>query len=313
MIEHLSRKGLLNLFVVYTVWSSTYLAIRIAVDPANGFPPFWMGASRMVVAAIILLAFARFQGESIKPSRGEIATLAVAGILLWVFGNGFVLWAEQYADSGFACLMVSSAPIWATIIELIIYRKKTTASLLAALVMGFGGVAVLTLPSLMKGVSADFLAVVALVLSAVCWGLGSVVQTRRPVKLSSQVMSGYHHLFASLGFLVMALLAGEPFPHPTAAAWLSWGYLIVFGSVFAFTAYIVALKLLPISIAMTYAYVNPVLALVLGWLVLGESVTGWTLLGAGLVIVSVVGIFKAKQGPTTGNKQLCENNANVEG
>jgi drug/metabolite transporter (DMT)-like permease len=280
MNEQLSRKGLAHLFIVYTVWSTTYLAMRVGVDAANGFPPFAFGAIRMVVAGIILLSLARLQKQSLTLPKGEMFSLALVGNLLWLGGNGLVLWAEQYIESGFACLVVSSSPIWATVIELFLYKKKPSPLIIISLVVGFSGVAVLSMPSLTKGTPQDALAVGALVLSALCWALGSVIQTRRPVNLSPQVMSGYHQLFASGGFLLASLTLGEIAPQPTIAAWVAWGYLVVFGSVLAFTSYIYALRFLPISIAMTYAYVNPVLALFLGWLLLGEPIGNWTLLGA---------------------------------
>ncbi len=307
MNEQLSRKGLLNLFIVYTVWSTTYLAMRIGVNPVNGFPPFMFGAIRMLAAALILFGIARIQKYPVIPTRKELLTLATVGNLLWMGGNGLVLWAVQYADSGFASLIVSSAPIWTTMIEMVLYKKKPSSILLISLFIGFLGVAALSAPSLGKGNSQDVLAVVSLVLAAVSWALGSVIQTRRPVNLPPQVMSGYHQLFASAGFLLVSLVLGEPSPQPTLSAWLAWGYLVVFGSVFAFTSYIFALKLLPINIAMTYAYVNPAIALFLGWLLLNEPIGVWTLLGAGLIVVSVFGIFRAKHQsqPTTSEKINC--------
>lgn len=297
MSGQLSRKGLFHLFIVYTVWSTTYLAMRVGVSAANGFPPFVFGSIRMLVAAIILFGLAKLQKQSLAPSRSELFTMAVVGNLLWTGGNGFVLWAVQYANSGFASLMVSSAPIWVTMIELALFKKKPSFLLVGSLLVGFLGVAALSMPSFGKGTSQESWAVLVLMMAAVAWAVGSVVQTRRPVKLSPQVMSGYHQLFASGGFLLASLAAGEPFPQPTTAAWLAWGYLVVFGSVFAFTSYIYALKLLPINIAMTYAYVNPVLALSLGWLLLDERIGTWTLLGAAMVVVSVFGIFRARRKP----------------
>ena len=209
--------------------------------------------------------------------------------------NGLVLWAEQYANSGFACLVVSSSPIWATLIELFQYKKKPSPILVISLFIGFLGVVALSMPSMEKGNIQDMLAVAALVLAAVFWALGSVLQTRRPVSLPPQVMSAYHQLFASVGFMLVSLALGEAAPRPTVDAWLALGYLVIFGSVFAFTSYIFALKLLPINIAMTYAYVNPVLALFFGWLLLNEPIGTWTMLGAVLVIISVFGIFRVKQ------------------
>lgn len=294
MGDQLSKKGLAHLFIVYTVWSTTYLAMRVGVNADGGFPPFFFGCIRMVMAAFILFGLARLQQQRLLPSRRELFSLAVVGNMLWTGGNGLVLWAVQYADSGFACLIVSSAPIWAAVIELLFFRKKVSTGLLLSLLVGFLGVAVLSLPALQKGTPQDTLAVAALVLSALFWSLGSVIQTRNPVSLSPQVMSAYHQLFASIGFLLFSLSLGEPSPHPAFPAWIALGYLLVFGSVIAFTSYIYTLKLLPINIAMTYAYVNPVLALFLGWLVLNEPIGVWTLLGAALVVISVFGIFRAK-------------------
>ena len=297
MGEQLSRKGLFHLFIVYTVWSTTYLAMRVGVHPDNGFPPFLFGALRMVVAAILLFGLARWQKQPLISNRAELTSLAIVGNLLWMGGNGMVLWAVQYAGSGFASLIVSSAPIWATLIELVCYRKKPSLILLLSLFVGFTGVAVLSLPSFESGASRDMMAVLALVLSAVCWSSGSVLQSRRPVRLSAHVMSAYHHLFASGGFLLVSFLVGEPSPQPTTSAWLAWLYLVFFGSVFAFTSYILSLRLLPLNIAMTYAYVNPVLALFLGWLLRGEPIGAWTVWGALLVILSVFGIFRVKLAP----------------
>ena len=183
----LSKEGLFHLFVVYIVWSSTYLAIRIAVNPDGGFPPFAMGALRMAPAAVILLSIAYFQGKKIKPSIAEMSTLCITGLLLWVFGNGLVMWAEQFIDSGFACLIVSSAPIWATMIELIIFKRRASGLLVASLALGFLGVLILTVPSLLTGVSSDLFVIIVLIFAAACWGLGSVLQSRRPLTLSPQV------------------------------------------------------------------------------------------------------------------------------
>ncbi|HME42255.1 MAG TPA: EamA family transporter [Syntrophorhabdales bacterium] len=295
MDERLSRKGLFSLCVVYVVWSTTYLAMRIGVAPGNGFPPFALGMVRMAAAAFILLAMARVQGMRIKPTRSELVSLAVAGNLLWCGGNGLVLWAEQYAASGFSCLMVSSAPIWATIVELLLYRKRPSAALTASLLIGFAGVAILSAPSLSNRSSTDVSVIGALILSPLCWVLGSIFQARRPVNLTAQVMSGYHHLTAFFGFLAASLALGEPMPHPSVSAWMAWGYLVVFASVGAFTAYVFALRSLPFNIVMTYAYINPVLALFLGWLLMNEPVTLRTLCGAGLVVLSVFAIFHTRQ------------------
>ena len=116
--------------------------------------------------------------------------------------------------------------------------------------------------------------------------------------LAPQVVSGYQHLMAFFGFLVVSLAVREPLPHAGLSAWIAWGYLVIFGSVLAFTSYGIALRLLPISVTMTYAYVNPLLALLLGWLMLGEPITTRTMLGAAFVILGVFGIFRIKRAVT---------------
>ena len=119
-------------------------------------------------------------------------------------------------------------------------------------------------------------------------------QSRRPMALSSVINAGYQHLIGALGFGLLVLLLGETWSTPDANAWLAWGYLVIFGSLFAFTSYLRAIKLLPMKIVATYAYVNPVIAVFLGWLILGESVTPWTLGWAFLVLLGVAGIFRER-------------------
>lgn len=286
--------GMFHLMVVYIVWSSTYLAIRIAVGETGGFPPFFMGASRMIVAGLILLIIAKLGKHRIKLTRSEIRVLILSSLALWVGGNGLVMLAEQNAASGFAALMVSASPIWAAAMEWFIDRKRPSFLLLGCLLLGFFGVAVLMTPSLLSNSSTSIMAGIVLVLGSISWSAGSVYQTRRPVALAASVMSAYQHLFACLGFLLLAIITGEPWPTPSISAWIAWGYLIVFGSVLAFTSYVLTLRLLPLDIAMTYAYVNPVLALILGWWLLDETITSWTAAGAAMVVIGVVGVFKHK-------------------
>lgn len=124
------------------------------------------------------------------------------------------------------------------------------------------------------------------------WGAGTIIQSRKPVELASRVSAGYQMLFGGVGFFILVLLTKEPIPTPTTEAWLAWGYLVLVGGVLAFTSYVTALRLLPTKIVMTYTYVNPVFAVILGWWILGESITVWTFAGTALVLVSVAGVFR---------------------
>lgn len=287
----LSRQGIFHLLIVYFVWGSTYLAIRIAVREGAGFPPFTLAFMRVVVASVILLTLARVRGERIRLSRQEFLLLLGSGILLWVGGNGLVTWAEMRASSGMAALLVAALPIWSEIINSIIDRKKPGLKMTSSILLGFSGVGILSWPVLRTGNTADLLAVIALLLAPLFWALGSIWFQRKRPDLKVSAVSGWQHLLGGAGFLMVILVRGEPLPNPTTEAWFAWVYLVLFGSVIAFTSYMRILQLLPFRVVMTYAYVNPVIAVMLGWLVLGEAVTVWTMGGTALVVAGVAGIF----------------------
>jgi drug/metabolite transporter (DMT)-like permease len=290
----INTTGLLNLFVVYLVWGSTYLAIRVAVKDEGGFSPFILGLTRVIAGGSLLLIWGALRGERIKPTKQEVLTLIVSGLMLWVGGNGLVNWAEQRTDSGLAALIIAATPIWVAIVEAVADRKLPSWRMVGALLIGFGGIAVLTVPTLRDGINANIISVIALLLAGLSWGSGSVFQSRRPVGLSSVVNAGYQHLIGAIGFGILVLTLGETWNAPSADAWLAWGYLVIFGSLFAFTSFLRALKLLPTKIVMTYAYVNPVIAVFLGWLILHEEVTSWTFGGALLVLLGVGGVFRER-------------------
>lgn len=288
-------QGLLNLFVVYFVWGSTYLAIRVAVREGSGFPPFAMGAMRVLPAAVFLIAWGAIRRKRVKLTRRDLVTLLFSGLLLWLGGNGMVNWSEQRADSSVAALMIAATPIWVAIIEAVMDRRLPSLRFVGALLIGFSGIAVLSWPVLRSGVRADILAILGLLVAGLSWGTGTILQSRRQVGVPSVVSAGYQQLFGGIGFVVIFLLSNEPVPSPIPEAWWAWGYLVVFGSIFSFTAYVRAVELLPTSVVMTYPYVNPVIAVFLGWLILNEPITIWTIAGAALVLLGVAGIFQERR------------------
>ncbi len=284
-------RGLVHLFVLYIVWGSTYLGIRIAVRDGSGFPAFAMAGSRVFVASLILLAWGALAKKSLRPTRNDVQMFAASGLLLWLGGNGLVTWAEKRAESAHAALVIASFPLWATTLESFLDRRAPTLRLVGSLAIGMAGVVVLNYPILRHGNRSDAIAVAALLLAVVSWGIGSTMQKRRPITLSGEVNSGYQMLFGSFFLILAAWLSGEPRPTPTAEAWWAWAYLVVFGSVIAFTSFVKALQLLPVHVVATYAYVNPVIAVLLGWLILGERITPWTILGSVLILLGVAGVF----------------------
>ena len=294
--ERISTSGLLNLFIVYVVWGSTYLAIRVAVRPGAGIPPFTLGLGRLFLAGMVLLGWSLIRKKKLRINRNEVLVLATSGLLLWTAANGLVAWSEQRVDSSIAALLVATTPLWTTFFESILDRKLPSLLLALSLIIGFSGTALISTPTLLNGSSADALSVLALLIAPACWALGSIIQNRRRISLEPVTSSAYQQLFAAVGFAVLVFITDEPLPDPSREAWLAWGYLLIFGSVIAFTSYVKVLQLLPMSIAMTVAYVNPVIAVILGAMILGESITITTIAGAALVLVGVAGVFRSRYG-----------------
>ncbi len=288
----MSSAGLFHLVVVYLLWGSTFLAIRVAVREGSGFPAFTMGATRVLAAGLILLLIAKLRGRRIVPTKAELPVLVGSGLLLWTGGNGLVTWAEQRAASGLAALMIGTVPIWVGLFEAYLDRRPPSALLLASLATALLGIGLLSAPVLFSGVERDVLSILALAVAAVTWAAGTVLQSRRRVQLGLQASSAYQHLAGGLGFVVISRLAGESAAYPVREAWYAWGYLIVFGSIIGYTSYVQTLRLLPISIATTNAFVNPVIAVLLGALILKEPITPTTLAGAALVLAGVAGVFR---------------------
>jgi drug/metabolite transporter (DMT)-like permease len=286
--------GLLNLFVVYFVYGSTYLAIRIAVREGGGFPPFTLGFIRLTLAGGMLLLWAALRRKRLRLGRREGFVLALSGMLFWTFANGLVNWSEQRADSGLAALIIASTPILVAVMESLLDRKLPTLRLSLALLVGFVGIVLLSYPSLSDGSQADVYALIGLVIASASWGAGSILMSRYPFDLPPEVTSGYQMLIGGLMLAPLVLIAQEPRPTPSPQAWWAWGYLVIFGSVIAFTAFMRALRLLPSSVAMTYAFVNPVIAVLLGMILLQETISVWTVGGALLVLLGVAGVFRER-------------------
>jgi drug/metabolite transporter (DMT)-like permease len=231
-------------------------------------------------------------------TRHDALTLAVSGLFLWVGGNGLVNLAEQRAASGLAALLVSSTPIWTALIESVLDRRPPTIMLVVALAIGLGGVGLLSASSFSTD-GTDATTVAALLGASLTWAIGSVLQHRRPVTVEPLVSAGYQLLFGGIGLAAARILAREPIPSPSSDAWLAWLYLVVFGSLIAFTSFVQVLRLLPTSLAMTYAYVNPAIAVLLGVLILQEPFTISTAAGMLLILLGVAGVFQARRHPTT--------------
>ena len=296
--------GLAHLLIVYFVWGSTYLAIRIGIRDGSGFEPFWFGGLRVLIAGILLILWGLLRGKNIRPSKKDLLVLAATGLLLWIGGNGLVVIAERQIDSGITALILAGTPIWVAILDSIIDSQIPSRQIIIPLLVGFFGIVTLSFPVLTSGVRADLLSIFAVVIASISWSAGLVLQTRRPVALDRGVSSGYQQLFGGIFFALIALIVGESLPSPTTEAWLAWGYLVVFGSIIAFTSFVTVLQMLPTRLVTTYAYVNPVIAVLLGWLILREPITTWTVAGGVLVLIGNTGIYRASNPPSRDQAEL---------
>lgn len=292
--KQVTAKGLAYLVTVYLIWGSTYLAIRYAVREGAGIAPFALGAIRTLVAGIILLGWGMIRGMRVRLSRSEVVTLALAGLLMWPGANGLVNWAEQRADSSYAALLVGALPIWTAVIDAVWRRQWPSLRLFVFLAIGFAGIGLLTVPKLLVAEGADLVTILMLVAAPITWAVGTLLQVHRPVGTSPLVSSAYLHLFGGVGFALLFVVMREPWPTPTADAWIALVYLITAGSIIAFTAYVQVLHLLPTQIAMTYAYVNPAVAVILGWMMLQEGISPIVLGGMGLILLGVWGVFRER-------------------
>ena len=286
----------MHLLIVYIVWGSTYLGIRVAVQEGSGFPPMIMSATRVFAGSLILVALARFiQKQSLRLTKEEWVVLSVSGLSLWWGGNGLVAIAEMTVPSGYAALIISCTPIWVAIIESILDKKRPSFFLVISLLIGVAGIAVLNWPAIIAGNLNDLKGLFLLIIAGLSWGAGSIYQKRKNIHTTPEISSAVQQFTGGIALLITSFIISEPTMNPVPSAWWAWGYLIIFGSVIAFTSFVKALKLLPPNIVFTYAFVNPVVAVLLGFIILGEPITPWTFAGATLVIIGVLGVFKEQK------------------
>ncbi len=286
----------MHLLIVYIVWGSTYLGIRVAVQEGSGFPPMIMSATRVFAGSLILVALARFiQKQSLRLTKEEWVVLSVSGLALWWGGNGLVAIAEMTVPSGYAALIIACTPIWVAIIESVLDKKRPSVFLVISLLIGVAGIAVLNWPAIISGNLNDLRGLFLLIIAGLSWGAGSIYQKRKNIHTTPEISSAVQQFTGGIALLITSFIISEPTMNPVPSAWWAWGYLIIFGSVIAFTSFVKALKLLPPNVVFTYAFVNPVVAVILGFFILGEPITPWTFAGATLVIIGVVGVFKEQK------------------
>ena len=275
------------LAIVYVVWGSTYLGIRVVVEE---MPPLTGMGSRFVLAGAILAGILALRGVDLRVTRAQLAGTALLGLMLPLLGNGLVAIGESMgAPSGVAALLVAAVPLFVTGYRFLAGDRPRLWSVLGV-VLGFVGLAWLVLGGREQGDVPLAGAALVLVASAF-WAFGSWVQPRLTLPANPFVVAVHEMWTGGVMMVALGLAVGED-PRPldySGQVWLAWAYLVVFGSVVAFSAYVWLIANAPIGLVATYAYVNPVVAVFLGWLILAEPITSAVLTG-GLVIVAAVAV-----------------------
>jgi drug/metabolite transporter (DMT)-like permease len=283
-------KTLLAFAIIYFVWGSTFLAIRVGVHEV---PPFLLAAMRFLVAGLVLYGWMIARGER-SPTARQWTSASLLAILIFVLDYGLLFWAEQRVPSGIAAVMMATIPVFMALSEIVILRtQRLTVRLALALLVGIGGVAVLMSRSLhLGGAPIDRAGAMALIVAAMSWSVSSALTRKLPLP-PSKVMSSGAQMLAGGVFLALTAAALGEFRdfHPwtvSRAAWLSLLYLIVAGSIVAFTAYVWLIHHESPTKVGTYAYVNPVVAVLIGYFLGGEALGPRTILGTAFVLISVV-------------------------
>ena len=289
------------LLIVYVVWGSTYLAIRVGVET---MPPLLMAAARSLVAGLIMFPLGLRRRRSAPlaprwPSRAQWRACAAAGVLLLV-GQGVVGVAERTIPSGLAALLIATVPLWLLGLDAGLNRARLGRAQLAGLLVGLAGVALLS--SLGGGGHISVTGVLIVLGAAGMWALGTMTARRGTFPSSPVLATGMELLAGGAVLLVLAAATGEfgslHLSHVSAGSWLALGYLIVIGSIVAFSAYGIAVRSLPTPTVATYAYVNPVIAVLLGALILGERLTP-AMIGGGVLVVGAV-VLVVRRSPSSG-------------
>lgn len=289
-----SRAELVAAFAaIYVLWGSTYLAIRFGVET---IPPFVLAAGRHLTAGLILYAVVRLRGAP-RPRAKHWRSAAIVGALLLLGGNGLVTWAEQRVPSGLAALIVASVPIWMTVLDAVQRRERPHGVVVLGLVLGLGGIAFLVAPGQFAGgTHIDPLGAAALLTAALFWAIGSLYSRRAALPSSVFLATAMEMIAGGLILSAAAAVTGEWGTLSLAAvstrSLLSLGYLIVAGSLLGFTAYVFLLGATTPARVSTYAYVNPVVAVLLGWLLAGETVTPRMVVAAAVIVAAVALIIR---------------------
>jgi drug/metabolite transporter (DMT)-like permease len=286
-MEKSNIRAYLAWIAICILWGTTYLFIRIGVE---SIPPMLFAGFRWLIAGIIFISILKVSGKQL-PKKSDLIHIAIIGVALLGFGNGLVVVGEQYVESGLAALLITTVPFWMVGVESFLPRgPKLNWMTITGLIVGSLGIALIFGGDLKYIFETKYLIGVLSILGAVvAWSLGSVYSKYKKVSVHPLMSASVQMLIVgSLQIILGAVLGEFTGLHFTQSGVLSLAYLIVMGSIFGYGSYIYAIEHLPLSLVSTYAYVNPIIALILGWIFLNEQLSVFTLLAAVVIIVGVV-------------------------
>src|SRR5271167_231302 len=301
-----SRLALLSaFFAIYVVWGSTYLAIRYAVET---IPPLIVAGLRHIIAGVVLLGFAYIRGY--RPTWPEWRASLVLGFLYFVLGHGSLHWAETVVPSGWAALLIASEPIWIAVMAAVVsHGERLTGKTMIGLLLGIVGVGLLVGEETLSGQHAVVIGSIAILFGTLAWSVGVMYSLKAPLPRNAMARAGMPEIVRSLILLALAGVTGEYSKFHMAAvtsrSWLSLFYLITFGSIITFTAYTWLLDHISPTLVSTHTYVNPVIAVFIGWLWAGEVVNVHVLL-AGLLTLIAVFLISRGTGKSAQNQLVVE-------
>ena len=279
------------LVAVWVLWGSTYLGILYAVET---IPIFMVGAVRFLLAGLVLYAWAIRRGDRRdRPTGRHWVAAAVIGAAMLAVGNPAIAWAEQRVTTGVSSLVIATVPLWMALLDRVACGRRLGSSAVAGLVVGFAGAAVLAAPGSAR---IDVAGLAVLLLASVSWAAASLYSRRAPLPRRPLVGASMEMIAAGLLLLVVSVALREPqrIDHVSGRSLVALGYLVVFGSLVGFTAYIWLLRVAPTSLVSTYAYANPVVAVALGWLLASEPIGLRTLLAGAMIVAAVALIVRSR-------------------
>jgi drug/metabolite transporter (DMT)-like permease len=299
----------LGLLVLYVVWGSTYLGIAVAIET---IPPFTMAATRFIVAGLVLVGLVVIRQPSglRRPTLAEIRDSVIVGVLLAAVGNGFVTLAEQTVPSGIAALFIAMMPVWVAILGRVLFADRLPRIAVGGILLGFAGVALLASP-LDEAGAVEPVGLLLVVLAPIGWSIGSLFAAKRAVQPDPPLLAtGVQMLGGGVALALLGLASGEAgridVTAISAESVAALAYLTVIGSLLAYSTYAWLLSVAPVSMIATYAYVNPVVAVLLGAFVLREPVTPRTILAGAIIIAAVALIITARGRMTRARAQVAE-------